>query len=373
LEAKVKERTEELEQAYESLKESEKSLAEAQKMAHIGNWEWDIAADKAYWSEEMYHIFDRNPQELAPSFSEYLNYIHPDDLDYYCNSLKKAANESTFGIDYRIIRATGEERILHLKSEFVLDNKSIPIKIKGIVQDITERKKAEEDLAKMEKIRIKEIHHRIKNNLQVISSLLDLQVGKFSHLEVCKVSEVIEAFTESQNRVISMALIHEELYKGNNLDTLDFAAYLKKLTENLFLLYDSENKDINLKLDFEQVYLGMDTAIPLGIIVNELISNSFKHAFPAGRKGEIEVKLSRTENLATKNEISGLDKDFKEKNSFGYVLKVSDNGKGIPQEIDLENVGSLGLQLVNILVKQLEGVLEIKSNTGTEFNIWFND
>jgi PAS domain S-box-containing protein len=146
LEEKIKARTSELEKAYESLKESENGLAEAQKMAHIGNWEWDIASDKAYWSEEMYRIFGRNPQELAPCFNEYLSYIHPDDRDYYCNALKKALKENLFVIDYRIVLANGEERIVNLKSEFVTNDEKTPIKIKGIVQDITESKKAEEKI-----------------------------------------------------------------------------------------------------------------------------------------------------------------------------------------------------------------------------------
>ena len=101
--------------------------------------------------------------------------------------------------------------------------------------------------------------------------------------------KVVEAFRESQNRVASMALIHEELYKGDELDTLDFAAYLQKLTADLFGSYNLRNNDIILKLDLEQIHLGMDTAIPLGIIVNELISNALKHAFPAGRAGEIHI------------------------------------------------------------------------------------
>jgi PAS domain S-box-containing protein len=146
LEEVAKERTLELIKTYKSLKESEQGLAEAQAIAHIGNWEWDIATDKVYWSEEMYSIFKRDPQESAPSFNEYLSYIHPDDLDYYCNAIKKAVNESTFGIDYRIILANEEERTVHLKSEFIVNDQNIPVRIRGIVQDITERKKAEEKI-----------------------------------------------------------------------------------------------------------------------------------------------------------------------------------------------------------------------------------
>jgi PAS domain S-box-containing protein len=320
----------------------------------------------------MYRIFGLCPQE-AMTYYKFLSYIHPDDRDSVHNSTKEAFNGNVYATEYRIVRPDGEERIVHSEKEVIFDEINNPVRIRGTIQDITERKKAEEELAKMEKIRIKEIHHRIKNNLQVISSLLDLQIEKFSHLDICRAPEVIEAFRESQNRVISMALIHEELYKGDNIDTLDFAAYLRKLTADLFSLYNPGNKDVNLKLDLEQVDLDMDTAIPLGIVVNELISNSFKHAFPAGRKGEIEVNLSRTENSASKIASSVSDKNFKEKNSFDYILKVSDNGKGIPQELDLENTDSLGLQLVKILIDQIDSHIELKRCLGTEFTIWFNN
>ncbi|MHC1754754.1 MAG: MEDS domain-containing protein [Methanosarcina sp.] len=373
LEKLVRERTAELEKAYNSLKESEKGLEEAQKMAHIGNWEWGIVTEESYWSDELDNIFGRNLQDPHPTYEEFLNYVHPSDREYVYNTATKAMKGKPYSINYRIIRADGEERTVHMQSEVIFDDKNTPVRIKGIVQDITERKKAEEALTKMEKIRIKEIHHRIKNNLQVISSLLDLQAETFSHLEVCKVPEVVKAFMESQSRIISMALIHEELYKGDKIDTLDFAAYLRKLTTDLFNSYNLGNKEISFNLELEQVYLGMDTAIPLGIIVNELVSNSFKHAFPARREGEIRINLRRAEDFTPKSGISCQNMDHIGKKDFHYVLEVSDNGKGIPEEIDFENSSSLGLQLVNILVEQIDGCIELKRDHGTKFTIWFND
>jgi PAS domain-containing protein len=124
LEEKVKARTSELEEAYNSLKESERGLAEAQEMAHIGNWEWDIATDKAYWSEEMYRIFKRDPQKLAPSLDEYLSYIHPDDLDYYCKVNDYNRKVRTSGLDFRIILPDGSERAIHTQGEVIFDKKS---------------------------------------------------------------------------------------------------------------------------------------------------------------------------------------------------------------------------------------------------------
>ncbi len=200
----------------------------------------------------------------------------------------------------------------------------------------------------------------------MISSLLSLQAEKFND------AEVLEAFKESQNRVGSMALIHEELYRGDNIETLNFADYLLKLTKDLLNSYRVGRDNIILKLDLEQVYLNIDTAIPLGIIVNELVSNSLKHAFPNGQKGVINISLQKKEDFTNKEDFEAVG-EFKQKREFDYILKVSDNGVGIPEGIDFQNVGTLGLQLVNILVEQIDGCIEVISDKGAEFSIWFNN
>ena len=225
------------------------------------------------------------------------------------------------------------------------------IGVVGVLLDITKRKKAEEALLKTETLRKKEIHHRIKNNLQVISSLLSLQADQFSD------EKVKEAFQDSQNRVISMSLIHEELYKTGASEALDFTAYLQKLATELLQSYKIGTEDIRLKLDLENVSLKMDTAIPLGIIVSELVSNSLKHAFPRGRNGEIGIKLYRTEN----------------ENISQFTLIVSDDGVGLQENIDFRNTPSLGLQLVNALVEQINGSIELEKEAGTGFRIKFKE
>ncbi len=368
LEEKVRERTIELERAYNSLKESERSLAEAQKMAHLGNWDWNLVTGEVCWSDELYSIFRRSPHESGATYDEFLNYVHPDDRDYVNNTLKKGLNGESIAGDYRIILANGEERIVHSQIRVTFDETNSPVRLRGIVQDITERKKAEETLANIEIIRKKEIHHRIKNNLQVISSLLDLQAEKFNNRECINDSEVLEAFRESQDRVISIALIHEELHEGREDDALNFSLYLQRLLHNLFQTYRFGDIEICLDLDLEKnIFFDMDIAVPLGMIINELISNSFKYAFPNRHKGTIRIKLLSKETRDKPNN----DEELAGK-STKYTLSVSDDGIGISEEIDFENSDTLGLQLVNTLVSQLDGELELKKGNGTEFTIRFS-
>jgi PAS domain S-box-containing protein len=361
LDEKIKERTSELEETYKSLVESERRLTEAQKMAHIGSWDWDLVTNTSYWSDEVYRIIglphyidELTRQKIEIRYAEVLSFIHPSDRVSLNNAIMGALNGKPFENDYRLILVNGIERIVHMHGEVVFDNNHTPIRIRGTLQDITERKKIEKALEKMEETRKKEIHHRIKNNLQVISSLLDLQAEKFND------EQVKEAFKESQNRVISMALIHEELYKGNGTDTLNFSAYLQKLAENLFQTYRLSSKNIRLVTDIERnIFFDIDIAVPLGIIVNELISNSLKHAFNKNEEGEIRIQLCR-------------EKKDNRVHESTFNLTISDSGKGIPQNINFESLESLGLKLVKILVEQLNGEIELKKMHGTEFRISFN-
>ncbi|MCQ1535982.1 PAS domain S-box protein [Methanosarcina sp. KYL-1] len=263
--------------------------------------------------------------------------------------------------EYRIRRKNGKIRWAHEIIQNISDEAGIPVMIQGTIYDITDRKVAEEKLRLAEEIRKKEIHHRIKNNLQVISSLLELQSDKFED------ESVLEAFRESQNRVISMAIIHEDLYRSPDLETLDFAPYIRKLTSELLHSYSVGNDEISLALDIEPAFLNADIAVPLGIIVNELVSNSLKYAFPEGRRKEIGIKLSCTK-----------PHDCPEHNGSGggknrYTLIISDSGRGLPEGFDFRNSTSLGLQLVNTLVDQIDGSIELENSCGTKFTLKFRE
>jgi two-component sensor histidine kinase/CheY-like chemotaxis protein len=217
-------------------------------------------------------------------------------------------------------------------------------------REISERVQAEEQLEtslREKEVLLKEIHHRVKNNLQVITSLLHLQSRYVEDQEALKV------FRESQSRVKSMALIHERLYQSDNLARIDFAEYIRDLTGFLSRTYSADAETIAIKIKSDDVLLGIDAAVPSGLILNELVSNALKHAFPNGQTGQIWVELA-----------AGQDQKLS--------LRVSDDGIGFPEMLDWQNTNSLGLQLVNSLVNQLDGAIQLDSSNGeTTFDITF--
>jgi len=169
---------------------------------------------------------------------------------------------------------------------------------------------------------------------------------------------------------MSIALIHEEMHEGRGDNTLNFSLYLERLVKNLFKTYKLGNSSICLNIDLEEnILFDMDTAVPLGIIVNELVSNSLEHAFSGREKGEIRIKLFKGKKAENNR---GNDKAELTGKGTGYTLIVSDNGIGISEKIDLENADTLGLQLVSILIDQLDGEIELKRDGGTEFDIIIN-
>ncbi|TFH03624.1 MAG: PAS domain S-box protein, partial [Methanosarcina sp.] len=301
--------------------------------------------------------------------------IHPDDLSLILKEEEKIRSSRSTGYEeteFRIKRRDGSIRWVDEIYQKIQGKDGKPEFYQGTIYDVTEKKGTEKFLANIEAARKKEIHHRIKNNLQVISSLLALQAGKFSNRECIRDSEVLEAFRKSQERVISMALIHEELYEGRETDTLKFLPYLRKLIQSLFQTYRFGNTDTILDLDLdleENIFFDMDTAVPLGIILNEIVSNSLKYAFTDRYSGRIQIKLCREESRESKDNRVGNNNEGLKGTSF--ILTVSDNGIGMPESFDLENPDNLGMQLVTTLVDQLDGEIELKRDNGTEFIIRF--
>lgn len=307
----------------------------------------------------------------------YADIIHWEDIDRVRAELEHQIKigDETFRSEYRIYTKHGELRWVEERT-FIQRNKTgIAIYFQGIVIDITERKVAEEAFEKAEQVKKKEINHRIKNNLQIVSSLLDLQAEKFDD------QRVIEAFRESESRILSMSLIHQELYESGKLDSLDFSSYLRKLINDLIRSYRTENCNIRVNLDVNSFFLEVDTAVSLAIIINELFTNAFKYAFSAGTSGEINISLCKDRDIE-ENENEGSSYSYsivsqgkspqdKSKKREHFMLIFEDNGKGFPEDIDFKNSTSLGLQLVNALVDQIEGSIELERDRGTKFIIKF--
>jgi PAS domain S-box-containing protein len=321
---------------------------------------WNKGAERVY-GYSANEILGKPIYKLAPS--------------HLAEETKKLAETVKHGEkirQYETLRLRKDGTIINVSLSLspVLDIYGRLTAISVIYRDITKRKKAEEALINIETARKKEIHHRIKNNLQVISSLLDLQSEKFRDRKFVGNSEVLSAFGESQDRVMSIALIHEELHEGRGTDTLNFSPYLERLVKNLFQTYRLGNASTSLNIELEEnIFFDMDIAVPLGIIINELVSNSLKYAFPDNDKGKIQIKLCREESAEYTGSIPGSKKEgFKDIN---YVLSVSDNGVGMPEGFNLGNPDTLGIQLVMILVDQLGGELELKRDNGTDFTIRF--
>jgi len=356
--------------AEEELKKSEDRYRIVTEQTGQLIYDFNIREDEISWAGAIEQITGYTAEEFKSiPCTSWLENIHPEfkPSPEKINIFQKKRGK--FNREFRFRKKDGN--YIHIEENCICleDENGTPYRVMGIMTDITEKKETEKTLAKIEEVRKKEIHHRIKNNLQIVSSLLDLQADKFAGYEICNTSKVLKAFRDSQNRVISMALIHEELYESKDMDTLNFAAYLKKLTTELFGCYNVEISGTHLILDIEEkIFLEMDTVVPLGIIVNELVSNALKHAFPKRDKGKIQIKLYRELNGEYNTEAGSKKEDNA---STSFILIVSDNGVGVPEDFDLENPETLGMQLITTLVDQLEGELEVNRNCGTEFCIKF--
>ncbi|MFT3869400.1 MAG: PAS domain S-box protein [Nibricoccus sp.] len=234
------------------------------------------------------------------------------------------------------------------KSSFTAELSLTGIEGGGMVcvfRDITDRIEAEQFTLrslKEKEVLLKEIHHRVKNNMQIVSSLLNLQLDSLQD------EKTRTLFIEAQNRIASMALVHEKLYQSNNLAKIDFTDYLRELTDNLASMLGARTRNIVFQLKIADMHLGIDTAIPCGLIINELITNAYKHGYPTGGPGQVTLTF---EQLPTGQ----------------LYLEVADNGRGIPAGFDLRQTKSLGMQLVHTLVKQLHGTIEIQGPPGARF------
>jgi PAS domain S-box-containing protein len=306
---------------------------------------------KDFISENISDMIGYTSEDVLKEKFFFGNIIHPDDIKTVKASLKEWHNNNDEGIlimEFRLKKKSGDYIWIedHMFKVYAEDGNSF---LSGILIDITERKLAEQKISQSlreKELLLKEIHHRVKNNLQVVSSLLKLQSS------YAKDKHSFNILLDSQNRVRSMALVHQKLYQSKDFSQIDFSEYLKQLSDHLLNVFKDHSNNVELEINSKCFNLSIDLAIPCGLIINELISNSLKYAFLETRGGKITVDLN----------CDGENK---------YSIIVSDNGIGFPECINYKDTKSLGLQLVNTLVGQLDGTITMENHIGTTFRILF--
>ena len=294
----------------------------------------------------LLELFEYSREEMIDKLNVEEIYVYPGDRDTFQKEIEKNGLVRDYEITF--CKKNGTEMHCLLTSTVRRSNEGSILGYQGIIRDITARKQAEKKLTaslKEKEVLLKEVHHRVKNNLQVISSLLSLQS---QHI---KDKESLEMFQESQSRIRAMALIHEKLYQSEDMARIDIAAYIQDLTAFLFSTYTVSN-EIKVNIAVTDIFLIITTAIPCGLIINELVTNALKHAFPHQQDGTITVSMTPS-------------------NTDSLILTVSDTGIGFPEGIDFRNTTTLGMQLVISLVEQLDGTITLDRSEGTRFRIEF--
>jgi PAS domain S-box-containing protein len=347
LEKQVEERT-------ASLEKSERLLSMSQRISHVGGWEYNLENDSMFWTDEMYNIHGFEPDEINSNakslISKSIECYNPEDRPLILEAFERCIKDGQgYDLEYPITRYSGEKIWIRTTARPVISNGRI-VRVVGNFVDITNFKQAEEQInssLKEKETLLHEIHHRVKNNMQVINSLLKLQSNSIED------EQIKEILKDSQSRVYAMAAVHETLHGSENLSEIDLKSYLQKVINSIFQTYSTDNRKVKLNSNVKNSPVSINQAYPLGLVINELISNSLKYAFPDEREGEITIKMEKLENE--------------------LELIVTDNGVGIPKDFDWKNSSSLGLKLVHNLVEnQLDGSIEMENKNGTKFTIKFN-
>ncbi len=335
--------------AKEALRESEERYRDLVEKARMAILMDNKDGNFVYFNKKYAELFGYSMSEMKKQSIQTI--VHPDDVERVIEFRRKRikGEDAPSRYEFRGIRKDGSVISLEVDTVELQEGEEI-IGTRSYIWDITERKRAEEELEASlheKEILLREVHHRVKNNMQVISSLFNLQAGRI------KDKKATDIFRSCQNRIRSMALTHERFYQSKDFSRIDLAEYVQSLANHLLSSYDANPDVVKLKIDIQDIFLDINTAIPCGLIINELVTNSLKHAFPGGRKGEIKIAM-------------------KPLNENKIELSVCDDGVGMPEKAAGEDSETLGLHLVTILAQdQLHGDIKMDRETGTCFRIQF--
>jgi PAS domain S-box-containing protein len=337
--------------AEDSLRESEAQLRLAQESANVGIWDWKVETGDLNFTPELNKLYGL-PAGTIKTYQDWRVLVHPDDIGGIETERDEAITKhEPFDLEFRGRHSSGEYRWISTKGGAIYSETGKAVRVFGVNIDITEHKRAEDhiktSLAEKE-VLLQEIHHRVKNNLQVISSLISLQAASLSD------DRVREALGDIGDRIRTIALVHEKFYQIDNLAQLDFADYAASLLNHLWHTHGTLAGRVRFTLAMEPVMMPIESTVTCGLILNELAGNALKHAFPNGRGGEVIVGLDRDPATDT------------------LCLWVRDNGIGLPEELEWRQANTLGLRLVRILAVQLRGtVATAPPGPGTEFRVTF--
>ncbi|MEJ2627345.1 MAG: PAS domain S-box protein, partial [bacterium] len=314
-------------------------------------YEWDLKTDTLNWFGSLEKTLGYKEGEIKYTLQGLFELIHPTEREKIRKAVDKYRTSFNPGRDeYRIRKKDGSWRYWVDQGVPLLNDEGRPCKRIGACVDITDQQKAKEQIKKdlkEKEVLLKEIHHRVKNNLNVIVSLLNLQSNQIENKK-----QALTAFNETKDRVYSMALVHDQLYKSDSFSHINMNNYIRTMVRGLLSSF-SKSKKITLDMNVKDIFLDINKAIPCGLLLNEIITNALKHAFPNRITGKISIEFSMKDHT--------------------YELRVKDNGIGIPENSDIDEVKTLGLKLINLLTEQIEGKLEIKRKYGTQFTVIFSE
>jgi PAS domain S-box-containing protein len=325
------------------LRKSERRLQQAQQIARIGSWELIHSTGELHWSPEVFRIFGINPREFGPTYGNFLELIHPDDREAVAEAYRSSLlDRKPYSMVHRLILPDGgikhvEERCT---TEFSVHGE--PQISHGTIQDITDRVTANDTIRRSlaeKELLVREMHHRVKNNLQMINSILYLEKQKLSDP---KADEVLRAI---QTRIRAIMLVHEKLYRSDHISSVPFHDYISSLVTEVVRLNAGGRLQVRTEVRAEPCNLPIETALPCGLIVVELLTNTLKHAFPNVQSGLAIINVSN--------------------DSSRLKVSLSDNGVGFPPGFQPGSNGSFGWKLIEKLSEQIDGSIELRGKSVT--------
>lgn len=332
-----------------AIKKTQYLLSESQRMAGMGSVEFNSQTGEIFCTDETYRILGIESDGRPLAAKEFARLIHPDDAEAFNDSLRDCLHgNKKLDVAYRIVRPDGTVRHVKSLGNAIRERDGKAVMMIGTIMDITEQVRADElirNSLREKEIMLREIHHRVKNNFQFLISILDIQSERLSD------PEALNIFSNARNRIRLISMVHEKLYQARDLSHIDIADYIRSLVDYLRQSMSEHPGNVTVSLRVGDVDLGINRAMTCGLIINELVSNTLRHAYPHGGRVKIRIEFSPT--------------------GKEYMLRISDGGVGFPRGLDFRATTSLGMQLVCMFVEQLGGNITLIQRKGTEFRISF--